>query len=153
MKNVLPFTPPTTFPSDQDAMPARRVVLRPVDQTERWLESAPPTISQGSDERDASRHAVQSGFTLALITTFAPEPYAVTKPLPISIYWSDDGFTASFFDANIYSTGDNEHEAFDNIKSLILDMFEGLISRPIDDLGPGPKLQLSVLEQFIARPG
>jgi hypothetical protein len=91
-------------------------------------------------------------FSVALITTFAPEPYELKRQLAVTIYPSGEEYLASFFDAAIHSSGDNEQEAFDNLKSLILDAFDDLTSRSLDELGPGPRRQRQVLEQFIHRP-
>jgi hypothetical protein len=145
MTNVLKFAPPSATSETSDAKLSQRVVMRPSENV--WLEELPPTPSQ--DVHELHRH--RPSFSVALITTFSPEPYDIKKPLPISIYESDDEYTASFFDANIHTTGDNEQEAFDNVKSLILDMFDGLVSRMADELGPGPRRQLAVLDQFISK--
>jgi predicted RNase H-like HicB family nuclease len=88
-------------------------------------------------------------FSVGLITTFAPEPYGLKRELAVTIYLSDEAYVASFFDAGIHSSGDNEQEAFDNLKSLILDVYDDLTSRSVEELGPGPRRQLHVLEQFM----
>ncbi|MGH9786980.1 MAG: hypothetical protein ACRD88_22650 [Terriglobia bacterium] len=85
------------------------------------------------------------------ITTFAPEPYELRQPLLILVQREKEGFTASFFDANIHASGDTEEEAFRNLKSLILDVFDSLRAEPLEKLGPEPKRQLSVLEEFLRR--
>jgi hypothetical protein len=149
MENVVQFRKPTSTGDETDPRPGQRIVLRVPEQAERWLDSAPPTASQDAPPED-SPHTARLSFSVALITTFAPETYEIKQPLPISIYRSGEEYTASLFDANIHTTGDNEQEAFDNIKSLILDMFDSLIARNLEDLGPGPKRQLAVLKQFVS---
>jgi predicted RNase H-like HicB family nuclease len=84
------------------------------------------------------------------IHTFAPEPYAVKKPIPIVIRPHDGEFLASFLDANVNASGETEQEAFGAVKSLILDMFEHLHRQP--KLGPKLALRLAVLQDFINGP-
>lgn len=85
------------------------------------------------------------------ISTFAPDPYELLKPIPVAIASSDDTFTAGFYDANIHAAGDTDEEAFRNLKSLILDAFDDLSREPLHRLGPEPRRQLAVLQSFIAR--
>lgn len=85
------------------------------------------------------------------ITTFAPEPYELRHPLLVILQREDQGFIAGFFDANIHASGDNEEEAFRNLKSLILDVFDSLRAESPENLGPEPKRQLAVLEEFISK--
>ena len=156
MTDLLEFDAPTGTPvgngSDQD----RRMVLRFTKSAEYVAEVGAAFISlepvgSGSAHRSTDpQNIFLPRCSIALITTFAPEPYEVKKPIPVSIYSSEDEYNASFFDANIHTSGDNEQEAFENLKSLILDMYDGLISRRVEDLGPGPMQQRSVLQQFIS---
>jgi predicted RNase H-like HicB family nuclease len=83
------------------------------------------------------------------ITTFAPEPYAVIFPIRVTLIEEDEGFSASYMEANIHSTGDNEFDAFENLKSLILDVFESLTAERPENLGPKAKNQLAVLRESI----
>ena len=87
------------------------------------------------------------------IQTFAPEPYDVFKPFLIVVrpIVEDDEFAACFPDANLESQGSNENEAIENLKALMLDMFDNLESKPSKKLGPGPSKQLAVLRKFIRR--
>ena len=85
------------------------------------------------------------------ITTFAPEPYELRRPLLILVQREGAGFTASFFDANLHASGDTEEEAFRNLKSLLLDVFDSLRAEPAGRLGPEPKRQLAVLQEFICQ--
>ena len=64
---------------------------------------------------------------------------------------SEGGFIATFFDANISTSGDTEEEAVSNLRSLILDTFEHLESVPREELGPEPRRQLEVLKVFLVR--
>ena len=85
------------------------------------------------------------------ITTFAPEPYELLRPLTVLVQEEGAGFNASLFDANIHASGDTEEEAFRNLKSVMLDIFDSLSAEPPDHLGPEPRRQLAVLQQFIRR--
>jgi len=84
-----------------------------------------------------------------LLSTFAPEPYVVKRRIPVNIELIDAGFIATFFDANLSTSGETEEEAFSNLRSLILDTFEALDAEPETDLGPEPARQLAVLTQFL----
>lgn len=83
------------------------------------------------------------------IETFAPEPYRVRRAIPIVVRPSSGCLVASFVDANISSSGDNPQEAYENVKELILDVFDRLSSLPAEKLGPGPARQLAVLREFV----
>ena len=85
------------------------------------------------------------------ITTFAPEPYDLLRQIVVVIHANETGHTAGFFDANIHASGDAEEEALRNLKSLILDTFDALSAEPPDRLGPEPKRQLAVLNEFARR--
>lgn len=85
------------------------------------------------------------------ITSFAPEPYSLVRPIEVLIEPVDDSYVASFFDANISASGDNQQEAFDNLKALILDVYDSLRAESSNRLGPEPKRQLAVLDRFLEK--
>jgi predicted RNase H-like HicB family nuclease len=85
----------------------------------------------------------------ATIQSFAPEAYEVLKPIPVEIEADGDSFVATFRDASISTSGDTEQEAFENLKSLILDIFDSLRREPDENLGPVPRRQLAVLRDVI----
>ncbi len=85
------------------------------------------------------------------ITTFAPEPYELIRPLLVVVQPSEEGFTASFFDLNIHASGDTEEEAYRNLKALLLDVFDSLLAESPEMLGPEPKRQLAVFREFIRK--
>ncbi|MGO9257009.1 MAG: dCTP deaminase domain-containing protein [Bryobacteraceae bacterium] len=85
------------------------------------------------------------------LTTLEPGRYELNRDIPAVLQASEDGFMASFFDANIATGGDTEQEALDNLRSLIVDTFEMLESEPTEELGPGPKQQLKVLQSIIRK--
>ena len=121
-------------------------LLRPLAQAEE-VEIGTPEAAYSTIAPPAL--SLRPQFVIAPIATFAPEPYEVDRPLPVTIYKSGEEYTASLFDANLHTSGDNEQEAFQNLKSLILDTFDGLTTRSVDELGPGPRRQLEVLKHFI----
>jgi hypothetical protein len=83
------------------------------------------------------------------ISTFAPEPYAVLRPIPVLIRPEGEEFVASFIEANVNASGETQQEAFENLKALVLDIFDSLKSHPADKLGPESARRLAVLRDFI----
>jgi len=86
---------------------------------------------------------------LAVIQTFEPEPYELLRPITVAIREDGDGYMATFYDANISTAGDTEQEAFENLKSLILDVFDSLAREQPERLGPEPQRQMAVLRSFL----
>lgn len=86
------------------------------------------------------------------ITTLSPEPYMLRRSIPVHIQPSGESFIATFFDANISTSGETQEEAFSNLKSLIVDTFDYLESVPEEQLGPEPLRQIAVLREFIGIP-
>lgn len=92
-----------------------------------------------------------AGPVSAVIQTFAPEAYSLVQPINVTITSDGAGaWVATFYDANISASGDNEQEAFESLKSLILDIFESLMQEKPEALGPEPSRQLMVLRSFIS---
>ena len=58
-------------------------------------------------------------------------------------------YIASFFDANINSSGDTDEEAVSNVKDMIVATFEVFGSKKATELGPEPERQMGVLRQFL----
>lgn len=85
------------------------------------------------------------------ITSFAPEPLEVIKEINVVVQKDEDEFTATFFDANIGTTGCNQTEAIDNLKELIVSRYYYLNEQPQQTLGPALVKQLTVLNQFISK--
>jgi hypothetical protein len=83
------------------------------------------------------------------ISTFAPEPYEVLRPIPVLIRSEGDEFVASFVEANVNASGETQQEAFESLKLLVLDMFDSLKSHPAEKLGPESVRRLAVLRDFI----
>jgi hypothetical protein len=87
------------------------------------------------------------------IQSFAPEPYEILKPITAVITPVEDGFEAGLFDANLFSTGDTEVEAIQNLKSMILETYSTLDQLGDSKLGPGPLRQRNVLSTLIRKSG
>ncbi len=85
------------------------------------------------------------------IVTFAPEPFTLREPIWVVVQTVDDAFVATFFDANISTSGDTQEEAIANLKDLLLDIYLDLEEEPEERLGPEPKRQLAVLRSVIGR--
>ena len=85
------------------------------------------------------------------VVTFAPEPFELLRDLPVVVQPVEEYFTATFFDANISTSGETQEEAVANLKELILDIFESLEAEPEERLGPEPARQKAVLARLIRR--
>ena len=84
------------------------------------------------------------------ITTLQPEPFDLLRDIPVVVQPTDDGYLATFFDANISMTGDTQEEAVANLRMLLVDVFEEL-QKEEAQLGPHPARQLAVLHSFMKR--
>jgi hypothetical protein len=85
------------------------------------------------------------------ITTFTPESFELTRDILAVIEESDDEYIASFYDANVSAGGSNQEEAIANLKDLLLSRFDYLDRLSPEKLGPGPRRQFAVLQEFIRR--
>lgn len=83
------------------------------------------------------------------LETLEPEPYLVAKPLNIHIRFCEDEFIASFHDANLSTSGDTQEEAYDNLKEVIITIYNTLNRHEDSELGPGPLRQKKILNSFI----
>jgi hypothetical protein len=101
--------------------------------------------------KDVVRKLDQPGGVLVPITTLAPEPYDVLKPIYAVVQPADDEYIAAFFDANVNAGGSNEVEAVDNLKDVMIGLFDYLNSQPAKKLGPAPTRQLAILRGFLRR--
>ncbi|MGA2863667.1 MAG: hypothetical protein ABSF95_04180 [Verrucomicrobiota bacterium] len=97
------------------------------------------------------RRLESSQTTIIPIDSFTPEPYDLLKTILASVRYVEGSFSASWFDANIHSSGDNEEDAVSNLKSLILDFFDRLSNEPKERLGPEPARQLAVLSEYLQK--
>jgi predicted RNase H-like HicB family nuclease len=107
------------------------------------------SVKELKDRLEAIEDTAILGTFALHIETFAPEPYEVKRPIPVSLQCRTDGYLASFVEANVNSSGDTQQEALANVKELILDVFDSLTALPPSKLGPGPARQLAVLREFV----
>jgi hypothetical protein len=85
------------------------------------------------------------------IESFSPEPYEILRPITAVITPVEDGFEAGLFDAKLFSTGDTEVEALENLKSLILENYSVFEQLGDSQLGPGPLRQWKILASLIRK--
>ena len=91
------------------------------------------------------------------INTFAPEPFAPTRPILVSVepfVSEEDGeleYIASLTEANIGASGDTVAEAVKNLKDRLIAKFDMLENMPADRLGKMPRRQLEILKSLIRR--
>jgi dCTP deaminase len=85
------------------------------------------------------------------INTLASERHMMAKGIPAVVQPAGAGFTATYFDANVATSGDTQEEAVSNLKSLLIELFEDLETERPEDLGPEPARQLAVLREVIQR--
>ena len=83
------------------------------------------------------------------IETFAPEPYELIHSFHVVLQSHEGEYMASFFDANLSTSGETKEEALYNLKDIIIATFNMLREHKKSQLGPGPKRQLEVLLSFI----
>lgn len=86
------------------------------------------------------------------IQTLAPEQYELAKSFNAVVRLNDDQYIASFFDANLSTSGDTPEEAVMNLKDLIVGTYEILSEMADDELGPVPLQQKIVLSNLIELP-
>ena len=99
--------------------------------------------------RDVAELKANRPATLVPVQSFAPEPYDLLKPFSVAVQADEDEFSARFPDANLTAFGDNEFEAVEHLKAMILDTFDKFSSGR--RLGPGTTKQLAVLREFIGK--
>jgi hypothetical protein len=76
--------------------------------------------------------------------------YQILKPIVVEIRRTDDNtYTASFDDANIATTGENVHDAYQALVAEILDTYDALLGEPV--LGINAAGQLEVLRSYIGK--
>jgi hypothetical protein len=127
------------------------VTLQPIIDYDRIIGSIVETLRSLLSDISAAIASIQKSGKTVFIATLAPEPYVLKKLLPVYLESDGDSVMATFFDANISISSETEDEAFDDLKSIILDTFDCLDAEPPAQLGPEPLRQLAVLRDFIGR--
>jgi predicted RNase H-like HicB family nuclease len=85
------------------------------------------------------------------ISTFAPEPFEVIRNFSVVVRPEEESFVATLFDANISSSGETQEEAVENVKDLILMIFQGFEHEDDRELGPAMIRQKHALMSLIRR--
>ena len=85
------------------------------------------------------------------IVTFAPELFKLSTPLNVVLTQVENGYIASFPEANLGSSGETMHEAIENLKDLILTVYREFESMDDDSLGPAILKQKTILFNLIQR--
>ena len=86
---------------------------------------------------------------LVSISSLSPEPYTVQRSIVASLRPTDDEFVATFYDAELSTSGETRSEAISNLRDLIVETYELLTSLAEDSLGPGPLRQRDVLQEYM----
>ena len=94
---------------------------------------------------------ILQGPILVPISTLAPAPLEVIRDFQVLLRPIDEGFVATLFDANISSSGETQSEAVDNIKDLIVMVFESLEHEDDNRLGPAMIRQKHALNSLMRR--
>ncbi|MBM3234925.1 hypothetical protein FJZ31_01370 [Candidatus Poribacteria bacterium] len=84
------------------------------------------------------------------ISDLRHDKYKLTQPIPVSIEYEDDTVIVSFYDVDVYGTGDDIQEAITDLCSQIIEVYE-LYSQNVNRLGPVPTREWKYL-QTIVRP-
>jgi hypothetical protein len=87
----------------------------------------------------------------ASISDLAEPAYRLAKAIPVVVRPEGGGYVASFFDANIHASGETDQEAIDNLRTMILDVFDQLTELVPDQLAPVAERQLRVLTNHMGR--
>lgn len=116
-----------------------------------YFRSAVGKFFEGREARRDQEQVPSFTSIVVPITSFAPEPYHAIAPISAVVQGTDGDYMATFFDANIGSSGETHQEAVDNLKELIIMNFESLEGDDDESLGPLLKRQKAVLRQFIKR--
>jgi predicted RNase H-like HicB family nuclease len=115
------------------------------------LESQVGELTTRLEEVEAILERGEPQSIIVPISTFAPEPYELLNEIRVVVESSGDGFIASFYDANVSTSGESREEAVANLKELILDTFDLLSEGTEETLGPLPRRQKRVLECLMRR--
>lgn len=127
----------------------------PIDQVADFSRTLPDTLGRFANrlleklgtptgKPSAGYHSV-----CVPVNTFGSEPFKILKTIEVTVEPSDTEYVATWYDANLSTSGETTVEAVENLKSLILDVFTLLKKKSIDKLGPEPKRQLAVLSEYL----
>ena len=103
------------------------------------------------EKKPSLRHFSAPHSVVVPIASFDPERLDVLIPVPVVIQESEGGYLASFFDANLNAFGETQQGAYENLKDIIVTVFDLLTEEPRKKLGREPARQLKVLQAFMRR--
>jgi predicted DNA-binding antitoxin AbrB/MazE fold protein len=136
--------------------PLEKLTLGEHQQVQVVLGQATNSDIQPDPQHEEAQWAKMVGTTgtspsvVVPITTLEPEPFELLRTIPVVVQETDDGYLATFFDANVGMTGDTREESVANLKLLLVDAFEELETNE-SQLGPQMVRQLAVLRSFMKK--
>lgn len=92
----------------------------------------------------------QGNFIVVPVRTLGDEPFELKQEIPVVVQSTGDDFVATYFDAGISMSGDTQEEAIDNLKALIVDLFESYTADEAK-LGPVPRKQFAAMKAVLRR--
>ena len=109
-------------------------------------------LQQLQEEVQSLKRQPQDDRTFSvIIASLTPEPFALKRDIPVLIRHDDDSYIATFVDANINASGDTLHGAVDNLKDLLVALFQRLSQEPKRSLGKQLLKQLAILQEFVQK--
>lgn len=114
------------------------------------IEALPRTLGEALRRVPAAPPSTLPALTL-YIEDFGPEPYEAVRRMEVAIRAEQSAFVASFFPANVHASGDTDQEAFDNLRTLILDTVDLLTETPEASLSEELRRQRATLFQYVRR--
>ena len=85
---------------------------------------------------------------LTILITDLDNGHKTLQPIPVKIEKSDDSYIASFEEANIHASGETWAQAARHLKSLIVDIYDSLVSETAPLSRPS-KNQLDTLLRYV----
>jgi hypothetical protein len=91
------------------------------------------------------------GSTTVPVQSFEPEPYEPRQTIFVVVQPVEESFVATLVDANINASGETMPDAVENLKDLMIALYERLSKEKKSKLGKVPTRQLAVLRSIIRR--
>jgi hypothetical protein len=114
----------------------------------RPTETPTETVSFGTDQVHGASYGREPFQVLVQLETLGINSLVVVRPIPVHVVRAGEGSIASFWDANIHSSGANISDALTGMTSLIADAYQ-MLSEHQHTLGPEPAKQFAVLREYI----
>jgi hypothetical protein len=84
-----------------------------------------------------------------LIDDLEDKRYKLTRPIPVVLVPDGDDYVLMFVEAEIATSGSTAHEALQWLKRSIVELYK--LFKEKKKLGPLPRMQLKVLESYLAK--